>query len=136
MPIAPQDTRSIDERVSAERKRLVERCLQAAISGAVGGDDARKVYAITAPEVGRVKFGYSSDPARRFHGIKVASPVSVSLVAVVEGGPRLEELIHNEFRDTRRTGEWFDLDDDADELICAMRQGLEAVAEFFINRIQ
>lgn len=53
-----------------------------------------------------VKIGFSTDPKQRRHDLEVgAGPLHV--LAIIEGTRRLEQELHNQFRDWRVHGEWF-----------------------------
>lgn len=66
------------------------------------------IYFLAAPQVGRVKIGYSDAPERRIQEIRLMCPVPVELIAVVGGSYKDEAALHRRFADLRRHGEWFD----------------------------
>ena len=68
------------------------------------------VYVIAAPEVWRVKIGYTTEsPQTRLLQLQTASPVPLVLVGSFPGSVRLERDLHAWFADKRRCGEWFDM---------------------------
>jgi hypothetical protein len=75
------------------------------------------VYFISAREVDLVKIGYAFNPVARFHGLRVASPVELSLEGAVPGGFREERELHQRFARLRVRGEWFMLCPDLREMI-------------------
>lgn len=67
------------------------------------------IYFITARDIGRVKIGYSADPARRFSKVQSDSPVNLALERVCPGCESEEARLHTRFADYRLSGEWFAL---------------------------
>lgn len=67
------------------------------------------IYFMTARDIGRVKIGYSRDPARRKAIIQTNCPARIEIEATVEGERDLETEFHRAFRVWRRHGEWFEL---------------------------
>lgn len=67
------------------------------------------VYFIQASDVGLVKIGYTSkdDPWSRMTTLQTASPVTLKLLGVLDGGQDLEKLLHERFKEARIKGEWF-----------------------------
>lgn len=65
------------------------------------------VYVVEA--AGLAKIGQTFDVGRRMHGLQTNSPVRLRLVAIGRGA-RFEGMLHCEFDDARRHGEWFDAD--------------------------
>ena len=66
------------------------------------------VYVIVAPEVCRIKIGYTTDPTQRFAGIRNVGPCPISVLAVVRGNRRDESTFHSLFAAERLKGtEWF-----------------------------
>jgi len=70
------------------------------------GDDW--IYFIHAPEVRRVKIGFSTDPESRLASLQVGSPVELRLIKLIRGNRNEEARLHFRFRDKRLDGEWFD----------------------------
>ena len=73
------------------------------------------VYAITHPD-GYVKIGKSDTPMLRFNEIRMYSPYTLELFAILstEGNAlELEKEIHEELADECVHGEWFNLSKDA-----------------------
>jgi hypothetical protein len=65
------------------------------------------IYAIRC--MGRVKIGFSTDPFRRFFGIKTSSPDACVLLGYEAGDMAREAELHDRFKDYRTHGEWFEL---------------------------
>lgn len=82
------------------------------------------IYFVYAPEVDRMKIGYTQSVRSRFKGLQSASPVKLVLVAVAHGTRADEANLHKEFDEYRTHGEWYQLQD-------AMRsKALQARCEF------
>lgn len=69
------------------------------------------VYFVHRPD-GLVKIGYSSDVQRRMVELRRRFQCELTLLAVIPGDRDLERDLHDEHRDARRVGEWFDFDAD------------------------
>lgn len=69
---------------------------------------AEVVYFIHAPEVRRVKIGYSTDVEKRLIGLQTSSPCALRLIKIIPGGKDLEQRLHYRFRAHHVDGEWFD----------------------------
>ena len=68
---------------------------------------------------GLYKIGYSTSPKRRHSGISHQSAAPVELVGVIEGTRAHEREWHFHFRDKRKHGEWFALEDaDVAHILC------------------
>lgn len=65
------------------------------------------IYFIYAPEVGRIKIGYSSNWQNRFLDFMVGCPTLLDVLAVTEGGRAEERALHRVFGRSRWRGEWF-----------------------------
>lgn len=67
------------------------------------------VYAVTCFVVQGcpIKFGFSTRPAARLRDLQMGSPVPLQFMAVAEGSPELERLIHLYLFAHRQHGEWF-----------------------------
>jgi hypothetical protein len=67
------------------------------------------VYFIEAPEVGRIKIGWSLDnPDARFAHLDTASPVKLEKRALLRGSQRCERDLHRRFAAYSVKGEWFE----------------------------
>lgn len=81
------------------------------------------VYFVLAPEVGRVKIGYSEKPPyNRMIDLQVGSPVKLELIYSIPGGPLLEKGIHAKFDSYRLHGEWFEYTDSLKDYICEIKK--------------
>jgi hypothetical protein len=56
---------------------------------------------------GRVKIGYSVDPAIRFNKIAADAPFECALLGVMAGDRRIEAMVHEKWKHLRRHREWF-----------------------------
>lgn len=66
------------------------------------------VYFIAAPEVKRVKIGFSlGHPDERLAGLQTGSPVDLVPLGIVLGGLTVERKLHQRFAELRVRGEWF-----------------------------
>lgn len=65
------------------------------------------IYFITARDIGRVKIGYSADPAARLLNLQTASPVELQLERICDGDRDDEDALHDTFSAHRVRGEWF-----------------------------
>lgn len=67
------------------------------------------IYAISAPEVGRVKIGYTStgSPDARLSSMRTGSPCHLEVVAYTDGGRSLERTLHSILHYSRSDREWF-----------------------------
>jgi hypothetical protein len=74
------------------------------------------VYFLGA-ENGLVKIGFSSDYLSRLSKLQNACPVSLLPLAVIPGGRVEERAYHARFKHLRRHGEWFELDQEMEDLI-------------------
>jgi hypothetical protein len=76
------------------------------------------IYAIRC--MGRVKIGFSTDPFRRFFGIKTSSPDSCVLLGYEAGDMAREAELHERFKHYRTHGEWFELKGPVAEYVVQM----------------
>ena len=67
------------------------------------------VYFITARQVGKVKIGCAYDPHVRLEKLQAASPVELTIEALMRGSHQEERALHARFAAHRLHGEWFDL---------------------------
>jgi len=65
------------------------------------------VYFIYAPEIERVKIGFSGNALKRFEQVKHWVPVSIVLLGTVDGPRFLETQLHQLCADHQANGEWF-----------------------------
>jgi hypothetical protein len=66
-----------------------------------------RIYFIEAVGLSLVKIGYTVDPVKRFMGMLTMSPVPLSLLGSIWGGPQKEAEIHAKLATFRTHGEWF-----------------------------
>lgn len=77
------------------------------------------VYFITAREVGMVKIGCAYEPHRRLAYMQTASPVELTLEAMLPGAYQEERGLHAQFAEHRVRGEWFKIVPEIEEMIAA-----------------
>jgi len=65
----------------------------------------REVYFVEG--AGLIKIGFAADATRRFKAMLTGSPVPLSLLASMSGGPEVEAELHIQFAEWRAHGEWF-----------------------------
>jgi hypothetical protein len=66
-----------------------------------------------------VKIGYTIDIEKRFVAMLTSSPLPLSLLASMPGGPQAEAELHERFRALWRHGEWYQRTPDIDAVIAA-----------------
>lgn len=66
------------------------------------------VYCIHAEGTDLVKIGVSSRPRRRLQNLQIGCPFPLSVIGLVAGGKDAESRIHDDLRNKRKTGEWFE----------------------------
>lgn len=100
-------------------------------------NDIGYVYLIAGTHNGRTmyKIGKANDVQKRLKSFEVAIPFDIDLVFAIEVKSPLsiESLLHKQFKDNRRDGEWFDFN--SDMLICAVitMVHLQCSCESFCN---
>lgn len=72
---------------------------------------------------GRLKIGYSNDPAERLRSLQTAHGAELTLLGSIPGTIATERELHKRFADLRLTGEWFRAGDD---LLAHVRKVLTA----------
>lgn len=75
------------------------------------------VYFITARDQGICKIGYARNVEARRASLQTASPVKLTVEAVVPGARELEREFHDRFAASRLSGEWFTITDELEALI-------------------
>ena len=72
----------------------------------------RRVYFLHAPELRRVKIGFSTNPHVRSikvrHDDRLPHEITLIVFGSLDGGRVLERLMHERFAAHRVSGEWFD----------------------------
>jgi hypothetical protein len=63
------------------------------------------VYFVQADEA--IKIGYSANPEMRLADLQIGSHQVLELIGVMEGTPKTEHAIHEQFEHLRIRGEWF-----------------------------
>jgi hypothetical protein len=89
------------------------------------------VYLLSA--VGLTKIGHSVRVEQRIGELRTASPVELTVEAVLVGaGPDVEGYLHDRLRRMRRHGEWFALPDGATETIAAWFECIGSERDFTV----
>lgn len=66
------------------------------------------IYFIVDDRNKAIKIGASSDPTKRILGIQTHNPNKLELVGIINSAPvGLERNLHEEFKDSKLSGEWF-----------------------------
>lgn len=72
------------------------------------GVNAGFVYFIQdAVHGGKIKIGFSTNPARRVESIQSVNPNMMKVLGTLPGSERMERELHKRFKRLRRHGEWF-----------------------------
>lgn len=66
-----------------------------------------KVYFVQSVSGGPIKIGCAVDPLSRLETLQTSYPGPLRLLAVTDGGYRLERQLHEQFSQYRIHGEWF-----------------------------
>ena len=69
-------------------------------------EDPGYIYFVLAPELKRIKVGFSRDVAKRFSSIRNAAPCAVELVTSVRAKPYAEIALLEYLSDHQAYGEW------------------------------
>lgn len=103
------------------------------------------IYFVQHGFIGLIKIGWSTDVARRVKALQDLSPLALTLLGWIPGGPAGELDMHRRFADSRAWGEWFaptrDLTDFCrtdlrhDEPPVLDRRRLDANAAALLNRM-
>lgn len=80
------------------------------------------VYLVKAAELNRYKIGRSKNPQIRFKDLQQQSPASLTLIHLIQcaDAVKTEKQLHKRFSHYRVGGEWFNLNADAVDYICAL----------------
>jgi hypothetical protein len=65
-----------------------------------------KVYFVSAP--GRIKIGYTRQPEQRLRGLQYSDMEQLTMLAVIDGTRKTEQMLHALLARHRLRGEWFD----------------------------
>lgn len=68
---------------------------------------------------GLIKIGHATSALGRFYSMLTSSPVPLSLLASMPGGPTMENILHKRFAGSRAHGEWFRNTPELDAVIAA-----------------
>lgn len=69
------------------------------------------IYFVLAPEVNRIKIGFSVKPNERYKALKTSSPVKLILLGFINGTQQEEKMLHEKFSKYRFNLEWFEYSD-------------------------
>jgi len=80
------------------------------------------IYFIKA-ESGHVKIGFTeSNIEQRMISLRLANPLELTVLKVIEGDRRQERIIQEKFAQKRVRGEWFLLDQELEDYIISLKQ--------------
>jgi len=66
------------------------------------------IYFIKVGKKGPIKIGYTNtNPKHRIEAMKTGSPYPLKIIGVLDGGKNREKFLHEQFKDLRMNGEWF-----------------------------
>lgn len=77
------------------------------------------VYFIACDEMDIVKIGFASDPEQRLAGLQTAFPYPLRIAKTIDGDFEKEKELHEKFKDYRKSGEWFDFNNEIKHYINA-----------------
>ena len=81
------------------------------------------VYFVLAREVNRVKIGFTTyDPGYRLQTIQANSPVTLKIIAVLQGPREWESKLHKKFTAWRLHGEWFTFSEEINQYVEFLRE--------------
>ena len=66
------------------------------------------IYFVKAND--RIKIGYSSNPTSRINQLQTSSPYDLEVLLIIDGDREKERILHKEFKDCRKKGEWFEFE--------------------------
>lgn len=69
--------------------------------------DPGHIYFLFAPDLMRIKVGFTRDVERRFNSLLNASPCELELIGSARGAPRVEDALLCFLRPDQVKGEWF-----------------------------
>jgi hypothetical protein len=67
------------------------------------------IYFIEAVGLSRIKIGFSKKPIERLKQLQTGSPIELSLIATIPGALELEKELHDRFKASLSSREWFHL---------------------------
>jgi hypothetical protein len=70
------------------------------------------VYFILNKKRNAVKIGYSANPAKRLAALQTSNSDKLVFLGAIVGDVSLERTLHEAFRNSRLSGEWFRYEDD------------------------
>lgn len=66
------------------------------------------IYFVQEGADGPIKIGCTVLPRSRVQNLQVANPRELRLLGLMDGGTEQEDSLHDEFRETRVRGEWYE----------------------------
>jgi len=66
---------------------------------------------------GKIKIGYSRDIHRRMETLKTSCPERFNVLLIIDGGVKVESMLHDKFKDHYSHGEWFETHADIKDYI-------------------
>lgn len=81
------------------------------------------IYFLLAPELNRVKIGYTKNQSTlntRIKSLQTGCPDEIKLLQTIPGGIQKEKQLHKDFEAHNQTGEWFDYCEEIQDFISAL----------------
>lgn len=83
------------------------------------------IYFIGDTKANMVKIGISTTPEKRLSSLQTSTPNRLVFLAITEGNEKKEKELHQRFKRYRKSGEWFELSDEIQQMINALNTELE-----------
>lgn len=87
-------------------------------------------FAQTRIDPTKVKIGFSANVEARRVNMSVSVPGGVNIMATIEGGKETESYLHDKFSKYCVGGEWFSLEEELDDFIRDVRNGVKGLIPF------
>lgn len=88
------------------------------------------IYFIGHSLLGPIKIGYAVSPNDRMEELQIGSPLTLQILAVIEGGRKQEAALHKHFNNVRLHGEWFYSSSNLIVLIEKASQGVADLSQY------
>lgn len=83
----------------------------------------------------KVKIGFSDNLKKRLSALQVSSAYKLEVLLIIDGDYEKESELHQQFREYRNSGEWFDLSDPIEAFIEDNRQNDRRYEFGFVNNM-
>jgi len=87
------------------------------------------IYFLFAPEVGRIKIGFTTNFKQRLADLKNTSPCELELLKIVRGNFQTELALHAVFHGSRQMGEWYEVTQKLVDFIAGLENGKNLKSE-------